>query len=55
MDTGTIKSRIAALEAEREQLLAAANHRLAEIAGELRAWGEVLETVEGRERENHPA
>lgn len=40
-----IRARIAALEAERQQLIEAANQRLAQIAGELAVWREVLESV----------
>jgi hypothetical protein len=41
-----IRARIEALEKERQQLMEAANQRLAQIAGELKVWGEVLGMIE---------
>ena len=46
-----VEARIAELEAERVRLVEAANQRLAQIAGELAVWREVLESVTQEEEE----
>ncbi len=46
-----IRERIAKLEAERQQLIEAANQRIAALSGKIEAWNEMLTLMENEEGE----
>ena len=51
-----IRARIAELEAERQQLVEAANQRLAALSGKIEVWNEMLEMMESEDTSaDHPA